>query len=91
MTEATGQAGVCGLTGLSWVVLMLHMVSSRARMSKMHILLDGMPGTEQLGFELVFLFLSWEFLQQDHLTSLYGSSGLREQMSQDKPLYARIY
>ena len=72
--------------------ILFHMVSSRAGMFKMDILLDGMPGTEQLGFELVFLFLSREFLQQDHLTSLYGDSGLWEQMSQgDKPLYASIY
>ena len=56
--------------------ILFHMVSSRAGMFKMDILLDGMPGTEQLGFELVFLFLSREFLQQDHLTSLYGDSGL---------------
>ena len=68
------------------------MVPSRAGMFKMDILLDGIPGIEQLGFELVFLFLSREFLQQDHLTSLYGGLGLREQMSQeDKPLYAGIY
>ena len=72
--------------------ILLRMVSSRAGLFKMDILLGGMPGTEQLGFELIFLFLSREFLQQDHLTSLYGGSGLWEQMSQaNKPLYASIY
>ena len=56
--------------------ILLRMVSSRAGLFKMDILLGGMPGTEQLGFELLFLFLPREFLQQDHLTSLYGGSGL---------------
>lgn len=49
-------------------------------------------GLKQLGFDLAFLSLFREPFQWDSLISLYGGSGLQEQMSQgDKSLCASTY
>lgn len=85
--------GVYGLIGLSWV----YFCSTRCLLGLecprwLSGALAGMAGMEQLGFQWAFIFLSGRgggSLQQDRLTSLYGGSGLQEQMSQgDKPLCA---
>lgn len=74
--------GSYGLIGLSWVVLLFHVASAEA----------SADWLKQLGFDLAFLSLFREPFQWDSLISLYGGSGLQEQMSQgDKSLCACTY